>query len=196
VTETISELAMRAKADAALVVDRHVNPSQKKASLALYGVLGSCMLLCERCERDPAERTELERLFAEQPKTEPDALGRAPRRYVEKGSDIYQIVCRFVFTDTDRTNAARYAAALRMAGELQIGSADLVKTLTHGGGVNALYFRRKLDAREIRTSTLRLTEQITFSRDAPLSLILQWTPDNSFRVMSQDAGRFPEGGAK
>ena len=65
---TISELAMQAKADAALVVDRHVNPSQKKASLALYGVLGSCMLLCERCERDPAERAELDRLFAEQPK--------------------------------------------------------------------------------------------------------------------------------
>lgn len=171
----ITDLAMQARAAAAVVVDRHVNPSQKQASLALYAVLARCMELCERCERDPAEREELDRLFAEQPKT-------GNRRYVEHGSDIYVLVCRFVFTETDRTNAMRYASALREAWKMDVASAELEQWLKDNGGVNALYFRRPLDARSVRTSTLRLAKQIEFSRDRPFTLTLQWRDDNSFDV--------------
>jgi hypothetical protein len=174
----IIRLAMQARDSATLVVDRHTNPNQKAASLALYEVMARCMELCERCDRDPAERAELEKLFAEQPKN-------GKRRYVEKGSDIYVFVCRYVFTDTDRTNAIRYAAALREASKMQISSADLAEHMKSRGGINALYFRRPLDARLVKTKCIRLAETITFSRDAPLTLRLSWRDDNSFVVLEQ-----------
>lgn len=176
----IVKLAMQARDAATLVVDRHTNPSQKAASLALYSVMARCMELCERCERDASERAELDRLFDDQPKT-------GNRRYVEKGSDIYVFVCRYVFTDTDRTNAMRYAAALREASKMQISSAELAEHMKTNGGVNALYFRRPLDARLVKTKCLRLAETITFSRDAELTLRLSWRDDNSFVVIEQKA---------
>lgn len=175
---SIIDLAIKARRDAALVIDRHTNPSQKQASLALYGVLASCMELCERCDRDPVEQGQLEQMFKEQPRT-------GNRRYVEKSSDIYQLVCRFVFTDTDRTNAARYAAALREAGKLQIRSGELFDWMKTKGGVNALYFRRPLDERSIKTKCLRLAEQIEFSRDKPFTLTLKWQTDNSFALVGE-----------
>ncbi|MGR9056032.1 hypothetical protein ACU8NH_09000 [Rhizobium leguminosarum] len=173
----IVQLAIKAKRDAALVVDRHTNPSQKAASLALYDVMASCMELCERCELDSAEQTALECLFKEQPKT-------GNRRYVEKGSDIYVMVCRFVFTETDRTNAMRYASALREASKLQLSSENLSDWMRGNGGVNALYFRRPLDARRVKTKCLRLAEQIEFSRDEPFTLTLRWQDDNTFAVIT------------
>lgn len=174
----ITQLAIQARRDAALVIDRHTNPSQKAASLALYGVLASCMELSERCHRDPAERAELEKLFGEQPKA-------GNRRYVEKTSDVFVLVCRFVFTETDRTNAMRYASALRQAAELQIASSDLLDWMKANGGVNALYFRRPLDARNIKTKCLRLAEQIEFSRDEPFTLTLSWRNDNTFAILRE-----------
>lgn len=176
----IIALAIQAKKDASLVVDRHTNPSQKTASIALYGVLASCLNLCERCDRDAGELGELQRLFKEQPVT-------GKRRYVEKDSDIYVLVCRFVFTETDRTNAMRYASALREAAKLQVSSADLRGYLKDNGGVNALYFKRPLDARSVKTKCLRLADQIEFSRDAPFSLTLRWRDDNTFDVLKENA---------
>lgn len=172
----IRELALSARSKAASVVDRHVNPSQKQASLSLYGVMASCLELCERCRWNPDEQAELERLFAEQPKT-------GNRRYVEKGSDIYVLVCRFVFTETDRTNAMRYASALREATKLQLTSGSLFEHLQNNGGINSLYFRRPLDARRVKTKTLQLAHQIEFSRDEPLRLTLRWRSDNRFEVV-------------
>jgi len=174
---SIVDLALQARRNAAAVVDRHVNPSQKQASLALYDVLAPCMELCERCGRDPDDRAELERLFAEQPRP-------GNRRYVEKASDIYVLVCRFVFTETDRTNAIRYACALREAGRRQIRSTALAEWLRRNGGVNALYFSRPLDTRIVATKTLHLHDRISFSRDAPFTLTLRWRTDNRFDVLA------------
>lgn len=184
----IVDLALQARRDAAAVVDRHVNPSQKQASLALYDVMASYMELCERCGRDPDERAELERLFAGQPRP-------GNRRYIEKASDIYVLVCRFVFTETDRTNAMRYACALREAGRRQIGSTGMANWLRQNGGVNALYFSRPLGARIVGTKTLHLHDRISFSRDAPFTLTLQWRTDNRFDVIAiakADAVTLPE----
>lgn len=175
----ILAMAMKARKDASLVVDRHTNPSQKAASVALYGVLASCLELCERCDRAPEDRAAMERLFNEQPK-----IGN--RRYVEKGSDIYVFVCRFVFTETDRTNAIRYASALREAAKMQINSSDLFDHLKNNGGVNSLYFRRPLDTRLVKTKCLRLAEQIEFSRDQPFTITLMWQDDNSFAIVRQE----------
>lgn len=165
-----------ARANAALVVDRHVNPNQKKASLALYDVLAECKRLCERCDHNAEDFEEVKRLFAEQPKS-------GNRRYVEKGSDIYVFVCRFVFTETDRTNAMRYASALREAEKLQISGANLASYLKNKGGVNGLYFRRPLDERSQKTKCLRLSSQITYSRDEEFTLRLRWLNDNTFEVL-------------
>lgn len=176
---SVTELAYKARKDAGLVVDRHTNPSQKAASIALYSVLAACKELCERCDRDAAERAEMERLFGEQPKT-------GNRRYVEKGSDIYVFVCRFVFTETDRTNAMRYASALREAGKMQIEARDLAEWMKNNGGVNALYFKRPLDARNVKTKCLRLAEQIEISRDNPFTITLRWLPDNTFAIEGQE----------
>ena len=174
----ILDLALQARRDAALVVDRHTNPNQKTASITLYGVLASCLELCERCDNDAAERAALEKLFAEQPKT-------GNRRYVEKGSDIYVFVCRFVFTSTDRTNAIRYASALREAAKSQIHRSNLFSYLKKNGGVRALYFRRPLAARSVRTKTLHLAEQIEVSRDKPFTVTLSWRQDNIFDVVER-----------
>lgn len=174
---SVTELAMKARDSAALVVDRHVNPSQKAASLALYRVMADCKALCERCEANREDMAELQRLFAQQPKA-------GNRRYVEKGSDVYVYVCRYVFTETDRTNAMRYAAALREASKLQVSSGDLFEWMKKNGGVNALYFRRPLDARSVKTKCLRLAEQIEISRDKEFTLTLKWRDDNSFEVIA------------
>lgn len=178
----ISSLALDVRSKAALVVDRHINPSQKQASLALYAVLASCKEICERCEYDPAERAELERLFLDQPR-------EGNRRYVERGSDIYVLVCRFVFTETDRSNAMRYAAALREADKMRIRSSELARWMKDHGGVNALYFRRPLHARYVKTKALRLAEQIQFCRDRPFTVTLRWRDDNTFEVVTMEQGR-------
>lgn len=171
----ISDLLSKVRGDAAMVVDRHINPNKTKASLALYDVLADCKRLCERCEQNAEDFAEVKRLFAQQPKT-------GNRRFVEKGSDIYVFICRFVFTDTDRTNAMRYAAALRVAAEMQISGDRLAEHMKNKGGVNALYFRRPLDERNVKTKCLRLAQQITFSRDEPIRLQLTWRTDNAFDV--------------
>jgi hypothetical protein len=171
----ISDLLNQARDSASALVDRHTSPSKKGAALHLYQILADCKRLCERCERHAEDFDEVKRLFAQQPKT-------GNRRFVEKGSDIYVFICRFVFTDTDRTNAMRYAAALRVAAEMQISGDRLAEHMKENGGVNALYFRRPLDERNVETKCLRLAQQITFSRDEPITLQLTWRTDNAFDV--------------
>lgn len=168
---TITELAVRTRKDASEVVQRH----KKRASFQLYTVLASCLELCERCDQHPIERIELERLFESQPH-------EGNRRYVESGSDIYVLVCRFVFAGTHRTNAIRYSQALREAVKLQIRSGELEQRLRQNGGINALYFRRPLTIESVSTKTLRLARSITVPRGRPFTLTLQWTAENTFQV--------------
>jgi hypothetical protein len=172
--DSIIDLVQQTRQQAGEVVARH----KRHSSFRLYDVLAPCLAICERCERDPDERAEIDRLFAEQPK-----VGQN-RRYVEKGSDIYQLVCRYVFAGTYLTNATRYAQALREAAKMQIRSADLATWLRHNGGVNALYFRRPLAALAVEMKTLRLTEPVRVQRHKAFSLTLRWQPDNTFKVLA------------
>lgn len=175
-TDHIVKMAIEARQSASLVVDRHVNPGKTKASKALYKVLADCMAIAERCEKDPNDYAKIRKLFDQQPK-------EGVRRYIEKSNDIFGLVSRFVFTDSDRTNAARYAACLRVAKSEAIASDKLAEYMWNNGGVNALYFRRKLDVRLVRTKCLRLDRQIVIDRDRPLTITLQWRDDNSFIVI-------------
>lgn len=170
---SVTDLALQTRQNAADVVARH----KKLASYRLYAILAPTMEVCERCERNPQERAEIDRLFASQPR------GDQNRRYVERGSDIYVLVCRFVFAGTNRSNAIRYAQALREAAKLQIGSGELDEWLRKNGGVAALYFRRPLESRSSSTRTLRLDRSITFPRDKMFVITLQWGTENAFRVI-------------
>lgn len=174
--KTIIELAIQTRNSANSVTIRH----KKKSSFELYAVLADCMEICERCLLNPEQRGELEQLFHAQDK------GSQKRRYVEKSSDIYQLVCRFVFAATDRNNCNRYAHALREAEKLQLNSSRLEKWLAINGGVNALYFRRPLVSNSVYTRALRLNQSILIDRHKEFTLTLRWRNDNTFDVLKRD----------
>lgn len=154
--------------------------TRRQSDSKLYTVLGGCMQLCERCG-DPAEEAEMRRLVV--------ALGPLPgkkRHYVERGSDVYQLVARFVFHgEAHSANTNRYAHTLRQAATLQIRGAALAQWLAENGGVNALYMRRPLDRDDVSTKCLRLTESIVVPKGTPFTLVLRRTPENAFEVVEQ-----------
>lgn len=128
---------LRRTAEAGPIGKRH-------SSADLYRLLAECMALAEQC-RDLAGHEEMRRLVVER--------GRdgGKRCYVEHGSDEYILVCRFVFDNlrsksAERSNASRYAHAMRQAAALGVTSATLFERLSADGGINALFLRRPLDA--------------------------------------------------
>lgn len=176
-SQSISDLAAAVREQATEITSRH----KKQASFRLYAVLAQVMEVCERAERDPAERGELDRLLREQPH-------EGNRRFVEKGSDIYTLVCRYVFHGTpNRANLYRYAEALRQAFQIQVGSDTLAQWLGTNGGINALYFRREVVKKPARLRVLRLLEPIEFPRDKEFVLTLRWTDQNAFQVLGNKA---------
>lgn len=176
---TITELAGCARSAAEQEVTyRH----KKKASFRLYGVLAQCMAICERCQLNDQDLTELKELFASQP---PDEGNK--RRYIEKGSDVFLLTCRYVFHGSYLTNASRYAHCLRQAAKLQINSSDLANWMRNNGGINALYFRRPLDRGQMRIKCLHLTRTIEFPRDgSEFTIHLRWNQDNTFTPIGEE----------
>lgn len=169
---SILDLARECKADAHSVTQRH----KKHASFTLYRVLAKTLSLCERAERNPAERTELEELVLEATKA------HKSRAYIERGSDIYIIACRYVFAD-DRgyANASRYAHCLRQARLRQLSSAGLFDWLSHHGGVNALYLARPLEARSVTTKSIRLSHSVELPKSGRFVLTLERLADGTFK---------------
>jgi hypothetical protein len=172
---SISDLVMQTREQAEEITARH----KKLSSFRLYAVLAPVMEVCERAGRDPSERAQLEKLLSTQPH-------EGNRRFVEKGSDIYTVVCRYVFHSSgNRANLYRYAEALRQAAAIQVGSSILAHWLRHNGGINALYFRRDAVRKPARLKVLRLLETIEFPRDRPFKLTLEWTDQNAFKVHAE-----------
>jgi hypothetical protein len=154
---------------------------KRHSSFELYGLLAHCMALAHRCRDNAAERTELEHLVLSHP-------AQGNRRFIEKSSDEYHLICRHVFTNGatrpgERSNASRYAHALREANRRQIDPDDLVETLKQGGGINALFLRRPLAARSLTTKCLRLEDAITVPKHESFTLTLRRTPENTFIVI-------------
>jgi hypothetical protein len=174
----ITELAETVREAASEVTSRH----KKLASFRLYAVLGDVMQVCERALLNPVERAELDTLLRAQPHD-------GNRRYVEKGSDVYALVCRYVFHGSpNRANLYRYAEALRQAAGLQIGSGALADWLGKNGGINALWFRREVTRQPASLKVLRLLEAVTFPRDgSTFTLTLRWTDQNAFEVVHEQA---------
>lgn len=147
---------------------------------ALYDALGTCAVICRVCSFDSQKYDELRTLIAAQPRG-----GDQNRRYVERGSDVFTRVCRYVFVNTNYTNVCRYAHTLREAEKAQIAPGDLSDWLQSNGGVNALYYRRPLHEEEVATKVLRLTRKIVFPRHDEFTLTLRWTSENTFEPLEK-----------
>lgn len=166
--------ALRQRAEAGPIGKRH-------SSFELYALLADCMALAERVAADEKEFNELRMSMTLR------GVDGGPRRYVERDSDEYILVCRYVFSDgnasKERSNASRYAHALREAARQQINSRTLNEHLRTKGGVNALFLRRPLAARMSTTKTLYLDRQISIRKGEPFSLRLLRNADGSFAVL-------------
>jgi len=168
---TLEEQARSIKSSASQII------AKRQSDTTLDTVLGGCMELCERCG-DPGEEIKMRSLVLSLPRE-----GRN-RIYVQRGSDVYQLVARYVFYGEEHTgNINRYAHSLRQASLLQIRSADLPAWLRDNGGVNALYLRRPLERTDVTTKCLRLTASITVSKEGIFTLTLRRTPENTYEVL-------------
>lgn len=176
-TITDEAFGLRRIAEAGPIGKRH-------SSFELYDLLGGCMRLAERC-RDRTAFEEIRNLVLARP-----AVGRrAP--YIERGSDEFILVCRFVFANlrsasAERSNASRYAHALRHAHSLGIGGGQIAAHLRENGGINALFLRRPLAARNVTTKCLTLTQSVTIEKGSVVRLTLRRLPDNTYEVLRLD----------
>lgn len=150
---------------------------RRGANTELYGALVLALKASELCIEDIEQDEALGKAVAELPK------GNKNRQYVERGSDSYQRVCRYIFFGEEHTaNINRYAHALREAGKQGVRSHELLQRL-HKGGVNQFYLRRPLRTDKISTRCIRLARQITHEKAEPFTLILRRNDDNSYEVL-------------
>jgi hypothetical protein len=150
---------------------------RRGANSGLYHALVLALQASELCIADISQDEALGKAVAELPK------GNKNRQYVERGSDSYQRVCRYIFFGEEHTaNINRYAIALREAGKQGVRSAELMKFL-RAGGVNQFYLKRPLRSDVISTRCIRLDRQITHKKLATFTLVLQRNDDNSYAVV-------------
>ncbi len=158
----------------AALMSRH----KRHADATLYRVLADCLEIAEVCQRDAAEMEVLDQLIEQLPLLE----GRT-RQYVEKGSDIYQRTCRFMFHGEEHTaNTNRYAITLREAARQGIKSRKLIAELAQGG-INRFFLSRPSQTATVATKCLRLDRQIQHHKGATITLRLKRTVDNIYEVL-------------
>lgn len=157
---------------------RALMPMRKRgANSELYNALVLALQAAELCIADIEQDIALGKAVAELPK------GNKNRQYVERSSDSYQRVCRYIFFSDEHTaNVNRYAIALREAGKQGVRSQELLTRL-RAGGVNQFYLKRPLHADKISTRCIRLDRQITHEKRAVFALTLRRNDDNSYAVI-------------
>lgn len=150
---------------------------RRGANTELYDALVLALTAAELCIRDVTQDLALGRAVAELPK------GNKNRQYVERGSDAYQRVCRYIFFGEEHTaNINRYAHALREAGKQGVLSSALLGRL-RDGGINQFYLARPLSADTVATRCIRLDRQIEHTKSATFTLTLKRKADNSYEVI-------------
>jgi hypothetical protein len=94
---------------------RGLMPIRKRgADGELYEALVLALRAAEMCIANIDHDIELGRVIASMPR------GEKNRQYVERGSDAYQRVCRYVFFGEEHTaNINRYAIAIREARQIR-----------------------------------------------------------------------------
>lgn len=167
-----------------LLKARALMPMRKRgANTALYDALAIAMQVCELANNDINQDVLLGKMISELPR------GTKNRQYVERSSDIYQRVCRYVFLGEEHTaNINRYAIALREAAKRQVHSSEL-KTRLNSGGVNQFYLVRPLNNEFISTRCLRLARNITHPKGDDFTLRLRRLDDNSYEVLDFRIGK-------
>ena len=166
-----------AKSPVAQLMKRH----KREHDMQLYRVLSDCLAISEICLKDMNEYEVLNGLIKKLPKVE----GKT-RQYVEKSSDIYQRVCRFMFHGEEHTaNTNRYAHCLREAAKQGIKSDKLIDELSQGG-VNKFYLVRPSQSsreRIVRTKCLRLEQQIEHYKSDRILLTLKRNSEGFYAVL-------------
>lgn len=157
---------------------RALMPMRRRgANSELYSALVLALQASELCIADIEQDIALGKAVADLPK------GNKNRQYVERGSDAYQRVCRYIFFGEEHTaNINRYAIALREAGKQGVRSGMLLEYLRNGG-VNQFYLKRPLHSESISTRCIRLERQITHEKAATITLVLRRKDDNSYAVL-------------
>lgn len=171
--------AIIAKSPVAQLMKRH----KRHADQQLYRVLADCMAIAEICLKDVNEYEVLNGLIKKLPVVEGQT-----RQYVEKSSDIYQRVCRFMFHGEEHTaNTNRYAHCLREAAKQGVKSGKLIDELSNGG-INKFYHARPSQStreRIVRTKCLRLNKQIEHYKSDKLVLTLKRNAEGFYDVLKQ-----------
>ena len=163
-------------------IQQVLNRHKRHADMLLYQVLADCMEISEVCLRDAKEYEVLNGLIKKLP-----VIDGKNRHYVERSSDVYQRICRFMFHGEEHSaNTNRYAHCLRQAAELGIKSKDLIGQLSDGG-ISKFFLRRPGQSREVNMTTkcLRLDRAITHSRRATFILKLKRSDDGLYKVLEQ-----------
>jgi hypothetical protein len=164
--------------------DAHAGPVGKRhSSFILYDVLQRCALAVQRMMDEPDQRREVEAMIVQRPNP-----GRN-RTFVEKGSDEFVVVCRYVFPCTEsygkeRSNASRYAATLRQMALIGIRPDEVAHKLKNEGGVNKYYLTRPVDRKTVQTKTLYLDRRIEIPKHGEFMLVLKRLEDGRLEVMS------------
>lgn len=158
---------------------------KRQSSFDLYNLLGRCMGLAERCSGGVAFE-EMRSLVSSQP-------GLGNRRYVERASDEFTLVCRFVFGNlrsksAERSNASRYAHCLREARKRGLSGSTLASHLRDNGGINALFLGRPVVAKYVSTKSLRLTRSVSVLKGGIVRLVIRHLPDNTYEVLECTPG--------
>lgn len=176
------------RSNISLLVKRH----KKHADLDLYRVLRDCLEIAEVCLKDVREYEVLNKIIKKLPMTEGQQ-----RHYVERGSDIYQRVCRFMFHGEEHTsNTNRYAHCLREAARQGVKSQTLIQELCDGG-VARFYLKRPSQSQErvVRTKCIRLDRQIEHYKSDVITLTLKRGIDNVYEVQAMKGAAYAGEGA-
>lgn len=155
---------------------------KRHADMQLYRVLSDCLEIAEICLLEPKEYGVLDGLVKKLPE-----IDGKKRHYVERSSDIYQRVCRFMFYGEEHSaNTNRYAHCLREAARQGIKSKKLIDQLSCGG-IAKFYLKRPSQGREIEVSTkcLRLDRAVKHYRRDAITLKLKRGPEGIYEVIEQ-----------
>jgi hypothetical protein len=159
----------------------------------LYALLSECLSICEEviAEGMFEELRQLARVSVNERKprgtvTRNESNNGRGRNYVEKGSDAFILVCRYVLSGVDERNSSyRYATTLREAHRRSIKSQELSSWLKENGGVNALYGRAIYKGDISSKRTLHLNEAVSFPREGEFTIRLKHDGKGFFDVVQK-----------
>jgi hypothetical protein len=166
-------------------------PARRKDA-ALYALLASCLAICEKVQSEGLEPELRAALKVSVDERNPEIWGQGRsagnagkgKRYAEKTSDAYVLVCRYVMEGRENyATRSRYATSLREAGRRKIHSAELVEWLTKNGGVHKLFMTRPVEAVVIERRTLHLNQAVKFRKGESFTLQLRYDGEGFFDVI-------------